>query len=192
MKHTDPLILGIQHVVDKTLCQFLKDGQKIVTKVLMHEDNKKHTLHVYSHWMSLILIAGPAIKIVFKVHFQSKAAWSLAAPAFGLSIDNLSVEKSCDFMREFCNLAGGKIKLALSNSNIETGISLPMLTRGFDDLFLEVHGRKNTRQDYWSCQFEEHYLIFSTIIQSSQQIDFSFLTKDYLDNLSKDNDIEFL
>lgn len=88
---------------------------------------------VHGNWMSLILISGTSLRITLRVHFNLKDIRSILKQT--LDIEDAADRQSLDFVKEFCNLTAGFIKQVLEDNNLEGGISLPIVTRGFDELF---------------------------------------------------------
>ncbi len=92
-------------------------------------------LQVYAHWMAFILLAGDGGKIMFKAHFTSTDIQSLVARALRKDIDRVNRQLISDFMREYCNLTAGVIKARLLDVGVHTGLSIPIVTRGFDEIW---------------------------------------------------------
>lgn len=92
-------------------------------------------LTVFAHWMAFILIAGEGGKIAFKTHYSSTDIQGLVAKAINKDRDKISSQLISDFMREYCNLVGGVIKAKLAQVGIHTGLSIPIVTRGFDEIW---------------------------------------------------------
>jgi len=90
---------------------------------------------VFGHWMSFILGSGKSLRIIFKAHFMTDAARYFAAKTYKAYKEKISQEQALDFVREFCNLTAGQIKLDLDRNNVVIGASLPGITRGFDEIF---------------------------------------------------------
>lgn len=90
---------------------------------------------VLGHWMSFILVAGEAVRIIFKTHFMTETAQFLAAPVYGAVTKDVSVSRALDFFKEYCNLTAGQIKFDLALNEVKVGASLPGLIRGFDEVF---------------------------------------------------------
>jgi len=86
-------------------------------------------------WVALILITGADIKVTFKIYFKVRGAQSMIAPMFKLSASQVPTEDAVDFVRESCNLVAGRLKTVWAGLGFKTGISLPVVTRAFDDLF---------------------------------------------------------
>lgn len=91
---------------------------------------------VFGHYMSLILVAGRAAKITFKLHFMSEDMVALMSRSLGESPEAITDERVIDFAKEFCNQFAGGIKQKFEGSGgIRLGISLPVATTGFDEVF---------------------------------------------------------
>ncbi len=111
-------------------------------------------LSVYGHWMTLILVAGKAAKLTFKVHFMEEEAKKLATHVYARPPTDISTPQAIDFMKELCNLVAGSLKKEFQDSGVIVGISLPMVTRGFDEVFFP-------RGDGFS-QFEDQWKVISS------------------------------
>lgn len=94
-----------------------------------------------TNWMSMILIANSDFRIVVKIHYNDSDMQALAKSV--LKSDEIKITKKTnvttsyleDFAKEFANLLGGSIKRSLDMCQFNNGLSLPLLVRGFDDLF---------------------------------------------------------
>lgn len=97
--------------------------------------NYKRTVH--GNWMGLILISGADLRVTFKVHFDIKNVRVIIGNLLGSEPQTISSGLALDFIKEFCNLTAGYIKQILEEAidPVITGISLPIVTKGFDDLF---------------------------------------------------------
>lgn len=149
-------------------------------------------LQVFSHWMSLILISGPALKVTFKAHFKTSVAKLLAAPVFDKTPDDLTEEQGLDFVREFCNLTAGSLKKALLHYSIKTGVSLPVVTRGFDELFFSSGSFHNVYGDRWSVRCPAGEIRCSLSVEVVQPIDFTKITDTMPAEEQDSGDVEFL
>lgn len=94
---------------------------------------------VHGNWMGLILISGADIRITFKVHFDIKNVRLVISNMLGSDPTSVSQALALDFVKEFCNLTAGYLKQVFEEHEtpIVTGISLPIVTKGFDDLFYQ-------------------------------------------------------
>ena len=137
-------------------------------EVLVHEISGSPL--VYSHWMSVILLTCSDLKITFKTHFKTRNAQLLAAPLFNLPSDRISTAQALDCMREYGNLTAGGVKHALLR-NRELVLSLPILTRGFDEIFYADARPANTVYDRWRLAFRETEFICTVEIEASEEVD---------------------
>ncbi len=101
---------------------------------ILSADIVKESL-VYGHWMALILASGRDLRLTLKIHYMTKVAKFFAAKAYSTAATELSQLRAMDFCRELCNLSGGNLKVLLAQNNVKVGVSLPVVTRGFDDLY---------------------------------------------------------
>lgn len=88
---------------------------------------------VKGHWMSLILLTGDLFTAKFKTHYNSALAIEFASKQLGPK--SSEINKLNDFFKEYCNLVVGVVRRNLNENKIETGMSLPFLTRGFEEIF---------------------------------------------------------
>ncbi len=146
---------------------------------------------VYSHWMAIILVSGTKATITFKVHFKTKNAKRLAAPSYGLAPEALARAQAIDYMREFCNLTGGGIKLSLQ-SLVDLHLSLPIVTRGFDEIFFAEQTRPNSISDHWRLASGESEVICSTTIDFFDPVDLSSLNEEFNSYLENATEVEYL
>lgn len=129
----------------------LKDKIKSLVRHAAEDRVRKHTAEnefklidvddriagqVLGNWMSLILITGSSLKITLKLHFSHKDIKKLILPIYRKkSVDEISDQQSMDFVKELCNLSAGFIEQTFEHNNISLGISLPLGTRGFYEVF---------------------------------------------------------
>lgn len=108
---------------------------------------------LFAPWAAIILVSGSDYRLTFKVHFSLIHAKQIAIdPKDGASaaLDSQNLNTKCfDYMKEFCNLYAGSLKRAFADSNVSMGISLPLLTRGFDEVFFPKADFKNTFEVFW-------------------------------------------
>ena len=99
------------------------------------EEKVEGDLSVFGHWMTLIMVVGGPLRITFKAHFMEGEAKALLANLTQRDPNGISEDTAIDFMKEFCNTVAGSLKKGLLAAGMSTGISLPIVTRGFDELF---------------------------------------------------------
>ncbi|MEI7973532.1 MAG: chemotaxis protein CheX, partial [Bdellovibrio sp.] len=140
----------------------------------------------------LILVSGPAIKVTFKAHFMTSFAKKLAAPLYRKSLEEIQEEQGLDFMREFCNLTAGAIKRVLLKFEQKTGVSIPVVTRGFDELFFPRSSLPNVFHDLWTLRCEVGQLHCSVVIELFEKMDLRKVTAESADPNTDQGDVEFL
>lgn len=147
---------------------------------------------VLGHWMSVILISHPAIKLIFRAHFNGVEARKLAAGPYKKGANEVTLSQAQDFANEFCNLVAGLIKRSFEKQNIVMGISLPLGTRGFDEVYFP--GEDGTRMftDRWSIGGGDASLSCSASIEVQEAGRFPALDLDALLDLDDEGGIEFL
>jgi CheY-specific phosphatase CheX len=93
---------------------------------------------VYGRWMSIIILAGKAVKMNFRVHFNEEVAKQLALKIYAKKADDISTAQAVDFVKEFCNLVAGGVKRTMQDHQMQSLISMPLITRGSDEVFFEM------------------------------------------------------
>jgi CheY-specific phosphatase CheX len=110
--------------------------------------------------MVFILISGEAIRLTFKVHFNIRTARLLAWKIFGGdSSINISEKQARDYFKEYGNLVAGSVVTLFGKLGIELGISLPLCTRGFYEVFSDYSEKHNpvvTYSDFWMLGVSDH------------------------------------
>jgi CheY-specific phosphatase CheX len=106
--------------------------------------------------MVLILVSGDALRLTFKVHFNLGTAKNLAWRIYGgQSSGNISEQQAIDYFKEYANLVAGSVISLLSESRIALGISLPLCTRGFYEVFSDYAEKQQpvvSFADFWELQ----------------------------------------
>lgn len=124
---------------------------------------------VLGNWMSLILITGTPLKITLKLHFSHKHIKQLIFPLYHAGTpEEISDQQSMDFVKELCNLTAGYIEQAFEQNNIALGISLPLGTRGFYEIFADYNSSTSPvlkYDDIWSLTFENMEILGSVMIE---------------------------
>tara|TARA_R110002167_G_scaffold128242_1_gene310309 strand:+ start:625 stop:1245 length:621 start_codon:yes stop_codon:yes gene_type:complete len=131
--------------------------------------NHYRTGQVLGNWMSLILITGTPLKITLKLHFSHKNIKQLIFPLYNAgSPEEISDQQSMDFVKELCNLTAGYIEQAFEQNDIPLGISLPLGTRGFYEIFADYSSSTSPilkYDDLWSLKFEDIEILGTVMIE---------------------------
>jgi CheY-specific phosphatase CheX len=114
---------------------------------------------VYHHWLGVILLAGTPLRITLKTFFSSRTVSSIMAPRLKMRPEEVNPSLTHDFMREYENRLAGSIKRILGEADINLGISLPLVTRGFDEVFSKSSPSETRSQ--WSLQEGERTFTLS-------------------------------
>jgi len=106
--------------------------------IITQEDVKrKITPDQESQWISVIFVKGDNLKFSFKTQFITEDVKHFASQAYGESKTDEQINKRQidEFIKEFCNLMGGGVKEHFEKNGLNTQMSLPLLTRGQDNVF---------------------------------------------------------
>ena len=145
---------------------------------------------VYSHWMAIILVSGSSIKLTFKTHFKTRFAQIMAANAYNLSPEKIGRDQAIDFMREFCNLTAGGTKASLLSNSINLAISLPIVTRGFDEIFFTELLTQKSLTDHWRLAAKNCEIFCSTTIDFFETVDLTNIEPDFVNGPRSESEIE--
>ena len=80
--------------------------------------------------MAMILIGQPGFRITLKVHFHEETVRQL--PRNGVIHQN---SNAVEVVREALNQIAGRVRVALEGGGTIAAIGLPVMTRGFDEVF---------------------------------------------------------
>lgn len=104
---------------------------------------------VYGHWQSVIFLLSPTMRITMKFFFDTYVARDLLARVLRRPLADIKDSLIYDHMRELLNISGGLVKRFLEVEGIPAGTSLPLVTRGFDEIFFSVVNRRDSISDYF-------------------------------------------
>ena len=143
---------------------------------------------VMGHWMSVISVSGEQLHITFKVQFSIDMARMYAMQTFKNLTGEISDSHSKDFIREYCNMVAGYVKNTLIHNSISVGVSLPLLCRGFDDLFFDLPAREHSGIDHWKLAHGDNFICCASVIEVIGNLDLKNINEEPL----LTGDIEFL
>lgn len=84
----------------------------------------------YGARMAMILIGQPGFRITLKVHFQKNSV-----PQLHGNDSKDSAGNPAEVVREALNQIAGRVRMAIEAGGTPAAIGLPVLTRGFDEVF---------------------------------------------------------
>jgi CheY-specific phosphatase CheX len=146
---------------------------------------------LYGHWMSLILVAGSAVRVILKLHFDASTSRRMLAGKLKKKHEDIDDSMAMDHMREMCNLMAGALKSAFNRANIVTGISIPLVTSGFDEAVFSDKIDPRKIYDVWKITWPDGELACSSVLDVLSWNDFSDLKIDD-DTKADEGDGEFL
>lgn len=146
----------------------------------------------YGHWMSFIMVSGSAIRIMLKLHFNTRTAVSLMTAKPKADDPEKTSRMAMDFMKEQCNLIAGALKSSLKNANIITGLSIPLVTRGFDEAVFSDKIDKSKTNDVWVLRWDGGEVICSSVFEVLDWARFENFEEVEEDTDDEDDDGEFL
>lgn len=96
---------------------------------------------IYAFWLSFVLLATDHMNIILKTHFNFSSIQPILKKIFSEEDEKITQQMAESFMNEYSNLFGTKVKNTLFDIGVPTGMSLPVLTRGFDNYLFEEYFR---------------------------------------------------
>lgn len=157
--------IGNSEGVSQGLGEIKKIIRHISLKVMRMNVRNKHEIKcnevdikddfVYGHWMTFILVCGKDIQVTMGVHYLSKYGKMLAGTALKREVDLIKKHHLADFFREYCNLCAGEVKAILTGHGMPVGLSLPLNTRGTDEITFSDKRENIDACDWWKLDWED-------------------------------------
>jgi hypothetical protein len=126
---------------------------------------------VLGNWMSIILVTGDALRVTLKLHFSLRDAKGLSLEVYGAKDPSeISDTQAIDFIKELSNLLAGYLIQAFEAIKIPMGISLPLCTRGFYEVFADYSETEQPLircSDIWRLVFESFSIDSTVMIEIS-------------------------
>lgn len=158
------------------------------------EDVENPDDFTYAYWMSVILVSGSSVRTNLKIHFNSDAAKQLVGSRVQKKSKSEAQRVCMDFMREQCNLIAGSLKSMYLSENIITGLSLPLLTSGFDEAIFSDRVDEAKNKDIWKIVWDGYPtgITCSAETQILAWDDFKNFSAEEEEDDDNDSDGEFL
>ncbi len=148
----------IRDIAKDRLALHSKANEGIILAEL--SQNRASTQNVLAHWMAIILVSGNDLKLTLKVHYFLEEAKAFGAKAGATSDVAENAERLAhDFIKEYCNLTAGKLKRVFEDQKLNIGISLPLITRGFDEVFAARPNSITSFEDAWEFKLDDHSIV---------------------------------
>ena len=121
---------------------------------------------VLKNQMSFILLSCSDYNIIFKSMFSISALKGKLSQFMSLPLDKVSNSLVNDYMNEYCNLFAGNLKKILQyNFKSDVGISIPLISSGFEAFYFGI-SKRNTIYFYWKIKEESFDIICSLEFES--------------------------
>jgi len=155
------------------------------------------SFQVLGHWLGSILVATRILKVTLKVHYSLPSVmedwmdpWRSQLQSEGRAF----VVR--EFGKEFTNWWAGDLKKALDPEGNESSMGLPMICRGFDEIYSR---RSNARDCHFSAARivgqKESSLWVSSLLELKSPKDFSdwnWEPREVISGSEKSGEVEFL
>ena len=132
-------------------------------------EEAKSQFLVPAHWMTLILAAGPDVRVTFASYHMTEDIIAPALRTFGQ--ERVNREQAANYLKEFCNLTIGMLKIYLERNAVQVGVSLPISLRGFDKVFFPPPAGNYSSEDHWKISSSEGAVSCSVAIELSRAIE---------------------
>ena len=143
---------------------------------------------VLKNQMSFILLSCSDYNIIFKSMFSISALKDKLSQFMSLPLDKVSNSLVNDYMNEYCNLFAGNLKKILQyNFKSDVGISIPLISSGFEAFYFGI-SKRNTIYFYWKIKEESFDIICSLEFESLKGFKLEQLNELYTEIEKKESD----
>ena len=148
---------------------------------------------VHGAMQAIILLAGQDIRLSFKVHFNRVDLTDLLRQR-GASSGEAAEQRATllDFFREYVNLTAGGVNGELQRRAIDCGISLPVTTSGFDELFFSERLAPTCLTDGWTMQAPGLSFVCTSALDLASPAAFAAIAFGPADEVEAEHSVEFL
>jgi hypothetical protein len=147
---------------------------------------------VLKRYIAMVLLTSPALRIVFKVHFNPEQVRAYCRDKGGTE-DLLSDKGLVDFMKELGNQMGGRICRIFESNGISMGMSIPLCTRGFCEVYTDYKTKTGAVVkfgDFWRLEGPFQSLYCSCYVELTTRDDLSGIK--CIDEQSDEGELDFL
>ncbi|HYX35263.1 MAG: hypothetical protein M3Q07_22405 [Pseudobdellovibrionaceae bacterium] len=132
--HADPIHQNLELSITAMLSEFFQ--KQVPSEKLSINAIPKKDL-AFSEHMVIMLLSNAQIRMFLKIHFHIDQAKRLAAVRQHKKWDDVPDKVAIDFMKELCNVLGGRLKRKIAHLQLELGQSIPLDLEGFCEIFFE-------------------------------------------------------
>ncbi len=102
-----------------------------------------------SPWTVLMILAGSQLQILLNIQYSLSEVARFALKSSRSRQRLINDEHIHDYMKEFGNILAGRIRRSYELSNVQLSTSLPILTRGLDQIFLDNRSGLSFAEYQW-------------------------------------------
>src|SRR5688572_10967437 len=116
------------------LCEYFEKqvpSEKLAIKAVPKKDL------AFAEHMVIMLLSNAQMRMFLKIHFHLDMARRLAAERQHKAWEDVPEKMALDFMKELCNVLGGRLKRKIAHLELELGQSIPLDLEGFCEIFFE-------------------------------------------------------
>jgi hypothetical protein len=132
--HAEQIHHNLEHSISDMLSEFFQ--KQVPSEKLNIAAIPKKDLPFLEH-MVIMLLSNAQMRMFLKIHFHMDEAKRLAAVRQHKNWNEVSDKVAIDFMKELCNVLGGRLKRNISHLELELGQSIPLDLEGFCEIFFE-------------------------------------------------------
>lgn len=142
---------------------------------------------VKSHFMAMIILSNNDIQIYFTTYFNSDSPCKIVAKSYAMESSKVTQKEINGFAKEYCNMVGGYIRNHFYTRGLKLNISIPWVTRAFDEIFFDLREKNNTSFDFWKLKLYDEEIILSSKINL---LNLDVVKKDinFADDVGRPND----
>lgn len=145
--------------------------------VLMEPPVTKVDRVIFGQKIANILVAGQDLRIIIRIHFTDLMG-DIFLRRYSAAKE-VNAKKIDDYFLESCNLIAGRLKQSLADHKFNVGISIPVKTKGFDDLFFTVTPNDDvTTEWHWDLISKNdiiiHFSLFIELLDDNEMSKISF------------------
>lgn len=132
--HADVIHKNLENSIANMLSEFFKKqvpNEKLTIKAVPKRDL------AFSEHMVIMLLSNAQMRMFLKIHFHMDIARKLAAVRQNKDWNEVPDRVALDFMKELCNVLGGRLKRKIAHLELELGQSIPLDLEGFSEIFFE-------------------------------------------------------
>jgi len=131
---TDLIHQNLEKSISGMLSEFFQ--KQVPSEKLKIQAVPKQDL-AFSEHMVIMLLTNAQIRMFLKIHFHMEIAKRLAAVRQNRKWHDVPDKVALDFMKELCNVLGGRLKRKIAHLELELGQSIPLDLEGFCEIFFD-------------------------------------------------------